>query len=134
MQNGVLLDEDGQPFGIACVGIDVTEERRQRDLFAELATTDALTGTRNRGALFEALRRHFDAETSGGCGLLFCDPDDFKSVNDGHGDAVGDRLLVEVASRLLEVAEPGDMVARFGGDEFVVLRQGADEACDHGCG
>jgi cyclic di-GMP phosphodiesterase Gmr len=128
MQNSVLVDEQGRPCGVACVGIDVTEDRRTTALLGEQATTDPLTGVRNRSALFTGLQRHLDPHTGSPCGLLFCDLDDFKQVNDRHGHAVGDKLLVEVAARLLEVTGPDDVVARFGGDEFVVLRPGADEA------
>jgi cyclic di-GMP phosphodiesterase Gmr len=63
------------------------------------------------------------------CAVLFCDLDDFKWVNDEHGHAVGDRMLAEVAGRLVEATGPDGMVARFGGDEFVILcpRVGEDE-------
>ncbi len=126
MQNGVLRDAADRPYAIACVGIDVTEERRRQALMHRLATTDSLTDAHNRGGLFAALDEHLDGVSGRGCGLLFCDLDNFKAVNDRHGHAVGDRLLVEVASRLRSVAGPDGLVARFGGDEFVVLTPNPD--------
>jgi diguanylate cyclase (GGDEF)-like protein/PAS domain S-box-containing protein len=128
MQNSVVSDDDGRPTGIAVVAIDVTEQRQREALVQRRATTDALTGTWNRSVLFEALQQHLDPGTGRGCALLFCDVDDFKTVNDRHGHTRGDQLLVEVARRLLEVAGPEGLVARFGGDEFVLLLPGADEA------
>ena len=78
--------------------------------------------------VFEVLQQHLDAGTGAGCGLLFCDVDRFKQVNDQHGHAAGDQLLVELASRLRRLAGPDDVVARLGGDEFVLLSPGADQA------
>ena len=121
MQNGVLTDQDGRAYAIACVGIDVTEERRRNAVMVQRATTDFLTGVANRGALFSALDEHLAVDDGQGCGLLFCDLDGFKAVNDGHGHAVGDQLLIEVAGRLRAAMGAHDLVARIGGDEFVVL-------------
>ena len=118
MRNTVLRDEDDRPYGIACVGFDVTDDRAREARLRQQTRTDLLTGVANRGALFDALRSRLEGP---GCGLLFCDLDDFKTVNDQYGHGVGDQLLAEAATRLAEVAGPDHMVARFGGDEFVIL-------------
>ncbi|MGY1837363.1 GGDEF domain-containing protein [Blastococcus sp. SYSU DS0510] len=125
MRNTVLLEDDGRPYAVACVGLDVTEERAREARLHEQTRTDPLTGVANRGALFDELTRRL--QTSG-CGLLFCDLDEFKAVNDEYGHGVGDRLLAEAATRLVEVAGPDHVVARFGGDEFVILSSEANEA------
>jgi diguanylate cyclase (GGDEF)-like protein/PAS domain S-box-containing protein len=124
LQSSVLARDD-VPYATAFVGIDVTEQRAREQSLLRRATTDALTGLANRGALFEALAAAL-AATGGRCGLLFCDLDDFKAVNDAHGHGAGDRVLVEAAARLRELAAPGDVVARLGGDEFVLLRPAAE--------
>jgi cyclic di-GMP phosphodiesterase Gmr len=127
LQTSLLVDDGGRPYAIAFVGIDVTVHRQREARVQRLAMTDALTGVANRGALFAVLTARLDA-AGAGCGLLFCDLDDFKSVNDRYGHNAGDRLLVEVAERLRRVAGPDDVVARLGGDEFVVLTGCLDPA------
>ncbi len=122
--NTVLLDEHGEFSRLVCVGVDVTEQRRAEARLRELAERDVLTGVLNRRAVFTALRAAL--EDPAGCGVLYCDLDGFKQVNDTHGHAVGDQLLVEVAARLGAATRTGDLVARLGGDEFVVLCPGAD--------
>jgi cyclic di-GMP phosphodiesterase Gmr len=126
LHNSVLADETGRPYAAAFVGADVTERREQEAASARRALTDPLTGVGNRRVVFAALQQHLDAATGDGCGLLFCDVDQFKSVNDRHGHAAGDQLLMELAGRLQGLAGPDDVVARLGGDEFVLLTPGTD--------
>ncbi len=86
---------------------------------------DALTGLPDRAALVAELRAALLAPD--GLAVLFLDLDDFKVVNDGFGHEAGDRLLIQVAQRLRGSVHEGDVVARMGGDEFVVLCVGADQ-------
>ncbi|WP_299037802.1 GGDEF domain-containing protein [uncultured Pseudokineococcus sp.] len=136
MVNSVLRGEDGRALGIACVGVDVTERRREEARLREAAASDPLTGLRNRTALMAALSVALaapvpgstGAPAPGGTGVLFCDLDRFKAANDTHGHDVGDHLLRQVAERLLALVGPDDVVGRLGGDEFVVVLPGADAA------
>ncbi|WP_324274799.1 GGDEF domain-containing protein [Blastococcus brunescens] len=123
----MLADETGRRYAVAFVGSDVTERRRREELSHLQASTDPLTGVANRRVVFEVLQEHLAAARGRGCGLLFCDVDRFKQVNDEHGHAAGDQLLVALAGRLGELAGPGDVVARLGGDEFVLLSPGSDQ-------
>jgi cyclic di-GMP phosphodiesterase Gmr len=127
MHNSVLT-EHGRPYAVACVGIDVTEQRRREEQLSARACTDRLTGIPNRHTFFDELARRLAPGTPETCAVLFCDLDGFKGVNDVHGHGVGDSVLVEVAARLQAAAGPGAVVARFGGDEFVVLYPDCDES------
>ena len=98
-------------------------ERKATELqLVHLAHHDALTGLANRARFLESLA----AVTATGSGLsvLFLDVDNLKLVNDSLGHAAGDHLLSSVAKRLVEVVRPGDVVARFGGDEFAIICAG----------
>ena len=92
----------------------------------DLALRDPLTALANRAALYVHLDSALRCAQASGqplC-LLMIDLDGFKAVNDRHGHAVGDRVLVEVAAHLRAAARPQDLVARLGGDEFVVVGEG----------
>ncbi|MGW6333313.1 diguanylate cyclase domain-containing protein [Nocardia rhamnosiphila] len=89
------------------------------------ATHDALTGLANRTLLRKRVRMMAE-QADRGVGLLVVDLDRFKQINDSYGHAVGDEVLVELAKRLREVAPPGAVVCRYGGDEFVLAAGMAD--------
>lgn len=99
--------------------------RSERKL-RQRATHDPLTGLANRvlarQSIEDALARQ---PRMGAVGLLFCDLDNFKSINDRLGHEVGDELIQKVARRLRECVRPDDVLARFGGDEFVLVVDGA---------
>jgi diguanylate cyclase (GGDEF)-like protein/PAS domain S-box-containing protein len=116
------LEAGGETFVIATM-VDETERRRSADELFHRAVHDPLTGLANRVLLIDRLdhalaRADRRAWT---VAVLYVDLDGFKAVNDTSGHAVGDEVLKIVAERLAGAVRPEDTVARFGGDEFVVL-------------
>ena len=118
-----MFDERG--VAIARVGslMDITDLKEREAELCELALHDALTHLPNRHALEERLRASLARCERNGrrCAVFFIDLDDFKDINDVHGHAYGDRVLVAVADRLTRHVRASDTVARIGGDEFVVF-------------
>lgn len=113
------------PIGF-CLLLAIRDARRGRRETAHLAhesSHDALTGLLNRPALLARLDKALDQRPEA-VGLLYLDLNGFKPINDEFGHAMGDRVLEEVANRLRTAMRPGDAVARFGGDEFVIVADG----------
>jgi diguanylate cyclase (GGDEF)-like protein/PAS domain S-box-containing protein len=124
----LLCDEHGAVTGSMNAGLDVTERRAAEEQIAFLAYHDPLTGLPNRALLAEHLdlslarARREDRAVA----LLYLDLDDFKLVNDSLGHAAGDRLLTKVALRLQARRRDTDLLARQGGDEFLLLLSDLD--------
>lgn len=102
---------------------DITPRRQAEESLKYQVSHDTLTGLGNRLQLNETLECALASarESGGQVGVLFLDTDQFKMINDGLGHSAGDQLLVQLARRLQSMVRPTDMVARFGGDEFVIV-------------
>jgi len=119
----LIRDSQGQALRVVVVSRDISERLREEDDIRNLAFYDTLTQLPNRRLLNNRMNQAMAAsKRSRRYGaLMFLDLDNFKPLNDTHGHSVGDILLVEVARRISSCVREMDTVARFGGDEFVVL-------------
>ena len=117
----VRLDAAITERGILQAELDAAHKTKEE--LRDLAYHDDLTGLPNRSLLYDRLGLAITQShrQSSHLALLFLDLDDFKAVNDSFGHGSGDRLLVELAARVRSSVRAGDTVARFGGDEFIVL-------------
>ncbi|HLO76261.1 MAG TPA: diguanylate cyclase [Magnetospirillum sp.] len=119
----IIVDDDGLPVRMIGTVRDVTEEKAREQRMQHLAFHDELTGLHNRAyfniRMEDALARA--RRQSGLMALAFIDLDRFKPINDLHGHAAGDAVLVALAQRLQQTVRATDCVARLGGDEFVVV-------------
>jgi diguanylate cyclase (GGDEF)-like protein len=130
----VRRGNDGSIDWIAMLARDISDLKAAEARLRELATRDSLTGLANRELFNDRLEQAAARQRRHGHGLavLFCDLDGFKPVNDEHGHAAGDHVLVETARRLERVTREADTVARVGGDEFVIICEGMTDRLELG--
>lgn len=116
-------DVQGNLIGFHGISRETTQRHQLEDQIRKLAFYDALTQLPNRRLLMDRLAQAMASSQRSGLfgAVLFLDLDNFKALNDTHGHAAGDALLIEVANRLRAGVRNMDTVARLGGDEFVVM-------------
>lgn len=118
-----IRKENGDVDYVIAMVEDITERKQMEDQVRRLAFYDPLTSLPNRRLFFDRQGQAMAASKRSGCygALMFLDLDNFKPLNDTYGHDVGDLLLIEAADRLRSCVREIDTVARFGGDEFVVM-------------
>lgn len=123
------VDPLGRPLGAVGFMRDISDRKAAEEQIRSLAYFDSLTGLPNRRLLLDRLGQALIASNRSRRygALLMLDLDDFKTLNDTRGHDAGDRLLAEVAERLIAVLRECDTVARLGGDEYMVLLEDLSE-------
>lgn len=123
-----LFDESGNVVRITGTARDITEQKAFERRLTYQAEHDALTGLSNRHAFQQELERLVArvARSGASCAVFYIDLDQFKYINDTLGHAAGDRLLVEISTLVASRVREGDLLARFGGDEFTLLLDNVD--------
>lgn len=116
-----IRDDYGTPMFYVHHVVDVTERRLREDDLGYRARHDVLTGLLNRDGLLTRLSDRLPMHGTTTLAVLYCDLDNLKPINDQHGHSAGDAVLVEVAHRIDVHLRRGDIVARIGGDEFVIV-------------
>lgn len=127
VQSLPILDDEGYVVAVAELICDNNQSKKNRGQFRKLqmaATRDALTGAVNRGELDEQhdkIHQKWESEPTIPYSVVFMDIDRFKLINDNHSHAVGDRVLVDIARLVQDELYSGEIIGRYGGEEFVIL-------------
>jgi diguanylate cyclase (GGDEF)-like protein/PAS domain S-box-containing protein len=129
-QHSLVRDRGDEPAYWVSHVLDISARKGVERQLDYQAHHDPLTGLPNRTLFLHHLRELIDQSGEDDVAVLFVDLDNFKLINDSLGHGAGDRLLVVVAERMRRVVRPGDVIARFGGDEFAVTigRAGGETA------
>ena len=128
MATNPIFDACGRYMGALALVTDITNSKHSTELVWQHANFDALTGLANRHMFMDRLQHEtLKADRNGAfLALLFIDLDHFKEINDTHGHAMGDLVLVEATRRIASCVRATDTLARLGGDEFTVILSGLD--------
>lgn len=125
----IVRNAEGVAIKMIGVVRDITAEKAWASELHQMAHNDALTGLPNRLVLEQRLSRALEQARAGDgrVTLVFIDLNGFKTINDQHGHAIGDRVLAVIAARLKQLSRAADTVARIGGDEFVMVAEGGQD-------
>ncbi|MGR5287787.1 EAL domain-containing protein [Vibrio maritimus] len=117
----VICDKFSRPVRFLGAMTDITEQKHSADRIRQLAYHDPLTGLANRRMMTDRLKAHIAEKKERPLALMLMDLNRFKFVNDTYGHDVGDALLLHVSKQLSGVVRRNDLIARFGGDEFLLM-------------
>ena len=127
-----IKDNENNVTGVLGIARDISLRKDYERQLLNFANTDNLTGLSNRVVLVDRLEQVLKQRNikERKCAILFIDLDDFKKVNDTKGHHIGDELLIEVSKKLRSSVRKGDTIARFGGDEFILLLENINNKSD----
>jgi len=126
-----VRDSEGRTIAVGIISKDITDRKEMEEELRQLSLTDELTGLLNRRGFFTHVEQYLKMVRRQGIGvyMLYADLDGLKSINDRFGHQEGDFALIQVARILRENYRESDIIARIGGDEFVVIPVGSSGNC-----